>query len=119
LEKSEADTDNVTSGDVKYHLGYLNKKTINGKDIYVRMLPNPSHLEAVDPLVYGSVRAIQELIQDKSRTKALGVVIHGDAAVSGQGVVYEALQMQELVDYTPGGIIHIVMNNQIGFTTNP
>ena len=83
------------------------------------MLPNPSHLEAVDPLVYGSTRAIQELIKDKNREKVIGVLIHGDAALAGQGIVYESLQLQDLVDYTTGGIIHIVMNNQVGFTTNP
>jgi 2-oxoglutarate dehydrogenase E1 component len=83
------------------------------------MLPNPSHLEAVDPLVYGSVRAIQELTKDKNKQKTLGVLIHGDAAVAGQGIVYESLEMQDLVDYSTGGIIHIVTNNQVGFTTNP
>lgn len=83
------------------------------------MLPNPSHLEAVDPLVYGTTRAIQEHMKDKDRTKAMGVLIHGDAAVAGQGIVYESIQLQDLVDYTTGGIIHIVMNNQVGFTTNP
>jgi 2-oxoglutarate dehydrogenase complex dehydrogenase (E1) component-like enzyme len=81
-------TNTVASGDVKYHLGYLNRKNYKGNNIYLSMLPNPSHLEAVDPLVYGSVRAIQELMKDKTRSKAMGVLIHGDAAVTGQGVVY-------------------------------
>jgi 2-oxoglutarate dehydrogenase E1 component len=79
------------SGDVKYHLGVISKKQHKGKDIYLSMLPNPSHLEAVDPLVYGSTRAIQELFKDKDRSKSMGVVIHGDAALAGQGVVYESL----------------------------
>jgi 2-oxoglutarate dehydrogenase E1 component len=118
LEKSEPDT-NVTSGDVKYHLGYLNRKQFGENKIYLNMLPNPSHLEAVDPLVYGTTRAIQEYMKDKDRSKAMGVVVHGDAALAGQGIVYESLQLQDLVDYTTGGVIHIVMNNQVGFTTNP
>jgi 2-oxoglutarate dehydrogenase E1 component len=100
-------------------LGYLSKKVHKGNNIYLNMLPNPSHLEAVDPLVYGSTRAIQESIKDKNREKVIGVLIHGDAALAGQGIVYESLQLQDLVDYTTGGIIHIVMNNQVGFTTNP
>jgi 2-oxoglutarate dehydrogenase E1 component len=87
LELSDPDV-NVASGDVKYHLGYLNRKNFKGNQIYLRMLPNPSHLEAVDPLVYGSVRAIQEFLKDESRTKAMGVLIHGDAAITGQGSVY-------------------------------
>jgi len=118
LEKVEPDA-NVTSGDVKYHLGYLNKKNHQGNEIYLNMLPNPSHLEAVDPLVYGTTRAIQEHMKDSTRSKAMGVLVHGDAAVAGQGIVYESLQLQDLVDYTTGGVIHIVMNNQVGFTTNP
>lgn len=118
LEKVEPDA-NVTSGDVKYHLGYLNKKNHKGNEIYLNMLPNPSHLEAVDPLVYGTTRAIQEHMKDNTRSKAMGVLVHGDAAVAGQGIVYESLQLQDLVDYTTGGVIHIVMNNQVGFTTNP
>ena len=87
MEKSEPDA-NVTSGDVKYHLGYLNRKTIKGNQIYMNMLPNPSHLEAVDPLVYGTTRAIQEHMKDNSRSKAMGVLVHGDAALAGQGIVY-------------------------------
>ena len=83
------------------------------------MLPNPSHLEAVNPLVYGSTRAVQELVKDTDKSRTLGVLIHGDAAVAGQGIVYESLEMQDLVDYSTGGVIHIVMNNQVGFTTNP
>ncbi len=83
------------------------------------MLPNPSHLETVNPLVYGSVRAIMEATNDHSGSETVGVLIHGDAAMSGQGIMYEAAQIQDLKDYSPKGIIHIVMNNQIGFTTGP
>jgi 2-oxoglutarate dehydrogenase E1 component len=83
------------------------------------MLPNPSHLETVDPLVYGTVRALMEAGGDLAGNENVGVLVHGDAALSGQGIVYESAEMQDLKDYTPKGIIHIVMNNQIGFTTNP
>lgn len=107
------------SGDVKYHLGVTAVKEIDGKKVTFSIVPNPSHLEAVDPLVYGRVRAIQDKIDEKPFNKAVGIIIHGDAAVAGQGVVYESIEMQDLKDYTTGGIIHIVMNNQIGFTTDP
>ncbi len=83
------------------------------------MLPNPSHLETVNPLVYGSVRAMMEATNDFAGNETVGVLIHGDAAMSGQGIMYESVEMQDLKDYTPRGIIHIVMNNQIGFTTGP
>ena len=83
------------------------------------MLANPSHLEAVNPLVYGQTRAIQEEIGDHKKEKVAGVLLHGDAAITGQGIVYESIEMHDLKDYSTGGIVHIVMNNQIGFTTNP
>lgn len=83
------------------------------------MVPNPSHLEAVNPVVYGSVRAMMEAYNDHDGDRTIGVLIHGDAAIVGQGIVYECVEMQDLKNYTPKGIIHIVMNNQIGFTTNP
>lgn len=106
------------SGDVKYHLGVTAVKNIEGKKVTFSIVPNPSHLEAVDPLVYGRVRAIQDSIAENPLKKAVGIIIHGDAAVAGQGVVYESMEMQDLKDYTTGGVIHIVMNNQIGFTTD-
>lgn len=94
------------------------EKKIAGKKVLFSIVPNPSHLEAVNPLVYGRVRAIQDIIPEDAQRKAVAVIIHGDAAVAGQGIVYESLEMQDLKDYTTGGVIHIVMNNQIGFTTD-
>ena len=88
FQKSDVGSNAEYSGDAKYHLGFLNRKNYKGQQIYLRMFPNPSHLEAVDPLVYGSVRAIQEELKDKSHTKVMGVLLHGDAAFTGQGIVY-------------------------------
>lgn len=105
-------------GDVKYHLGYSSHIQVNGKKIYVKLAPNPSHLEAVDPVVLGYTRA---QIDDEYRgdsTKAIPILIHGDAAVAGQGVVYECIQMSLLDGYGTGGTIHFVINNQVGFTTD-
>lgn len=119
LEKSGEENLEEYSGDVKYHLGYTVTKNYNGNDITLTMLPNPSHLETVNPLVYGSIRAMMEAAGDLAGNESVGVLIHGDAAIAGQGIVYESAEMQDLKDYTPKGIIHIVMNNQIGFTTNP
>lgn len=106
-------------GDVKYHLGYSSHiETTAGKKIYLKLAPNPSHLEAVDPVVLGYVRA---QIDDEYRgdmSKAIPVLIHGDAAVAGQGIVYECTQMSLLEGYKTGGTIHIVINNQVGFTTD-
>lgn len=106
-------------GDVKYHLGYSSQfDTTAGKQIYLKLAPNPSHLEAVDPVVLGYARA---QIDDEYRgdmTKAIPVLIHGDAAVAGQGVVYECVQMSLLEGYKTGGTIHFVINNQVGFTTD-
>ncbi|CAD8143405.1 unnamed protein product [Paramecium octaurelia] len=107
------------SGDVKYHLGSVHNVQFGEKKLRLEMLPNPSHLETVDPCVYGKVRAIQDYHKDRNGDKAFGVLIHGDAAVAGQGIVYESLQMADLEGYKSGGIIHIVSNNQIGFTTVP
>lgn len=108
------------AGDVKYHLGVTAvKETEGGKKVTFSIVPNPSHLEAVNPLVYGRVRAIQDSYPEKGPNNAVAVLIHGDAAIAGQGVVYESIEMQDLKDYTTGGVIHIVMNNQIGFTTDP
>ena len=106
-------------GDVKYHLGYSSYvDTTSGKKIYLKLAPNPSHLEAVNPVVLGYTRA---QIDDEYRgdfKKAIPVLIHGDAAVAGQGIVYECTQMSELEGYTSGGTIHFVINNQVGFTTD-
>jgi len=106
--------------DVKYHLGYSNiVKTSSGKDVKLSLAFNPSHLEAVDPVIVGSVRARQRMFQDQERSKFMPIAIHGDAAFAGQGVVAETFNMMNLDGYTIGGTFHIVINNQIGFTTLP
>ena len=108
------------SGDVKYHLGYSNDyETSSGNTIRVTMAFNPSHLEAVNPVVLGRARARQDDISDDPKKKVVPLLIHGDAAVAGQGVVAEVLQMSGLDGYQTGGTIHVVTNNQIGFTTSP
>ena len=108
------------SGDVKYHLGASGKyKTRNGKIISVSLASNPSHLEWVNPVVEGIVRAKQTRLGDKERRKVMPVLIHGDAAFSGQGVVAETLNLSQLKGYRTGGTIHLIINNQIGFTTTP
>lgn len=109
------------SGDVKYHKGFSAElKMAQSKKLKVDLSPNPSHLESVDPVVEGMVRAKQTLLDDEERReKVLPILIHGDAALTGQGVVYETLQMYQLKGYTTGGTLHLVINNQIGFTTFP
>jgi 2-oxoglutarate dehydrogenase E1 component len=108
------------SGDVKYHLGYSSDiRTQSGEPLHLSLTPNPSHLEAVSPVVEGRVRAKQDRIGDSEGRHVLPVLIHGDAAFSGQGVVSETLQLSELDGYQTGGTIHLVVNNQIGFTTQP
>ncbi len=109
------------SGDVKYHLGAVGKykHPETGKELSVTLAPNPSHLEAVNPVVEGMARARIEEIGDKSFSKVLPIVIHGDAAVAGLGIVQETLNLANLRGYTAGGTIHITINNQIGFTTVP
>ena len=108
------------SGDVKYHLGATGvRKRANGKEIVVSVSPNPSHLEAVDPVVEGIVRPKQDRLGDTLRERVIPVLIHGDAAFSGQGVVAETLNLSQLDGYSTGGTIHLVINNQIGFTTLP
>jgi 2-oxoglutarate dehydrogenase E1 component len=105
-------------GDVKYHLGYsTDVVTSNGKNVHLSLTPNPSHLEAVDPLVQGIVRAKIDT-QNGSEDEIASILIHGDAAVAAQGIVYEVVQMSLLDGYRTGGTIHLVINNQIGFTTN-
>jgi 2-oxoglutarate dehydrogenase E1 component len=112
-------TDAVFSGDVKYHLGSTNYiKTQNGKDIKINLAPNPSHLETVNPIVEGITRAKADADYNNDYSKILPILIHGDAAIAGQGIVYEVVQMMTLDGYKTGGTIHIVTNNQIGFTTN-
>ncbi|MFO1519664.1 MAG: 2-oxoglutarate dehydrogenase E1 component [bacterium] len=111
---------NVGDGDVKYHMGFSHTvETPHGKTVHLSLLPNPSHLEAVDPVLTGVARAKQKLKGDRDRTKTLAVLLHGDASFAGQGVVYELLNMSQLKGYTIGGTIHVVLNNQIGFTTTP
>ena len=107
------------SGDVKYHLGFQSDITTpSGKTINVQLTPNPSHLEAVNPVVEGFARAKADTLYNKEYHKVLPILIHGDAAVAGQGVGYELLQMSKLPGYYTGGTIHYVINNQIGFTTD-
>ncbi len=108
------------SGDVKYHLGASGTfKTTRGKDVLVSVAFNPSHLEAVDPVVEGIVRPKQDRLGDTERDRVIPILIHGDAAFAGQGVVAETLNLSQLDGYTTGGTLHLVINNQIGFTTNP
>ncbi|MBC99467.1 MAG: 2-oxoglutarate dehydrogenase E1 component [Halobacteriovoraceae bacterium] len=106
-------------GDVKYHLGFTNiSEAAGGQEVYLKILPNPSHLEAVAPVVNGYCRSQIDIEYKGDESRILPIVIHGDAAVAGQGVVYESLQMSELDGYRNGGSIHFVINNQIGFTTD-
>ena len=107
------------SGDVKYHMGYGSElETPDGKTIHLKLMPNPSHLEAVDPVVVGFSRAKADVMFDSNFDDILPILIHGDASVAGQGIVYEVLQMSKLEGYYTGGTIHFVINNQIGFTTD-
>ena len=106
-------------GDVKYHLGYSSKHiSPNGSEISLKLAPNPSHLEAVNPLVEGFCRATADAHYAGDCSKVLPILIHGDAAVAGQGIVYEVTQMAKLKGYSTGGTIHFVINNQVGFTTD-
>jgi 2-oxoglutarate dehydrogenase E1 component len=109
------------SGDVKYHKGFSSvTETIHGKKANIFLTPNPSHLESVDPVVEGIVRAkLVKKNDEEKKEKALPILVHGDAAVAGQGVVYETMQMYKLDGYSTGGTVHLVINNQIGFTTFP
>ena len=107
------------SGDVKYHMGYgSDVQTIDGQQVHLKLMPNPSHLEAVDPVVIGFARAKADVLYSSDFDKILPILIHGDASVAGQGIVYEVLQMSNLRGYYTGGTIHFVINNQIGFTTD-
>ena len=108
------------SGDVKYHLGTSTDVEIAGRMVHLSLQPNPSHLEAVDPVVAGKVRARQDIAGDtRGRHSVMGILMHGDAAFAGQGLVYETLAMSQLIGYRTGGTVHVVVNNQIGFTTVP
>lgn len=107
------------SGDVKYHMGYGSEvKTLSDKTIHLKLMPNPSHLEAVNPVVVGFSRAKADVMYHSDFDKILPILIHGDASIAGQGIVYEVLQMSYLKGYYTGGTIHFVINNQIGFTTD-
>ncbi len=118
FEGKEFDADGAFDGDVKYHQGYTSSTTTkDGKEVGLTLAPNPSHLEAVDPVVQGIARAKLDT-HFKDENKVCPVMIHGDAAVAGQGIVYEVIQMALLDGYRAGGTIHIVVNNQVGFTTN-
>lgn len=109
----------IFDGDVKYHLGWTSKRKLeSGKEINLNIAPNPSHLETVGAIVEGIVRAKQDRKYKDNIEKVLPIIVHGDAAIAGQGVVYEVVQMANLEGYKTGGTIHIVVNNQIGFTTN-
>ena len=107
------------SGDVKYHMGYSSEVTTSSnKNVHLKLMQNPSHLEAVDPVVLGFARAKADVLYQNDFSKVLPILIHGDASVAGQGIVYEILQMCNLNGYHTGGTIHFVINNQIGFTTD-
>ena len=107
------------SGDVKYHMGASADRDFDDAGVHLSLAPNPSHLEIVDPVVVGRVRAKQQQRGDHDRTQVLGILLHGDAAFAGQGVVAETFAFSALRGYRTGGTIHIIINNQIGFTTSP
>ena len=107
------------AGDVKYHLGASSNREFDGNSVHVSLTDNPSHLEAVNPVVLGQTRAKQFFHKDKERNKVIPILIHGDAAFAGQGVVAECFAMSGLPGHNTGGTIHIIVNNQIGFTTSP
>ncbi|MCX6230722.1 MAG: 2-oxoglutarate dehydrogenase E1 component [Bacteroidetes bacterium] len=118
FEGKEYDDDTIM-GDVKYHLGFTSHTiTKSGENVKLTLSPNPSHLEAVNPVVEGIVRARIDLDYEGDNSKIVPILMHGDASLAGQGIVYEVLQMSELAGYKTGGTIHLVINNQIGFTTN-
>lgn len=119
FDGKQFDSDESFDGDVKYHLGFsTDVETISGNTVHLTLAPNPSHLEAVDPVVQGISRAKLDSYLEGDENSIIPVAIHGDAAVAGQGIVYEVVQMAQLDGYRNGGTIHIVVNNQVGFTTN-
>lgn len=114
------DGEYMGSGDVKYHLGTsYNRPTIGGKMVHLSLMANPSHLEAVNTAVLGKTRAKQLLSDDDGRHRHMAILLHGDGAFSGQGIVYETLDMSGLPDYAVGGTVHLIVNNQVAFTTDP
>ena len=115
----EMDGSEDGAGDVKYHLGASSDREFDGNSVHVSLTDNPSHLEAVNPVVLGQTRAKQFFHKDKERKKVIPILIHGDAAFAGQGVVAECFAMSGLPGHNTGGTIHIIVNNQIGFTTSP
>lgn len=111
---------NVGDGDVKYHMGFSqDRQSTQGHKVHLSLMANPSHLEAICPVLVGVARAKQKLKGDLRRNRTLPVLLHGDAAFAGQGVIYETLNLSDLAGYTVGGTVHIIVNNQVGFTTNP
>src|ERR1700761_321102 len=119
FEGKNYDEEAGIGGDVKYHLGYsTDVVTKGGKNVHLSLCPNPSHLEAVDPVVEGLTRSKIDFKYNGDHSKIAPILIHGDASIAGQGIVYEVLQMEKLDGYRTGGTVHIVINNQIGFTTN-
>ncbi|MGH6990390.1 MAG: 2-oxoglutarate dehydrogenase E1 component [Stellaceae bacterium] len=120
FQGNPANPDDVQgSGDVKYHLGTSTDREFDGNNVHLSLTANPSHLEVVNPVVLGKVRAKQRQRGDRNRTEVIGLLIHGDAAFAGQGLVGETLELSELKGYRTGGTIHFIINNQIGFTTMP
>ncbi|MEO9004931.1 MAG: thiamine pyrophosphate-dependent enzyme, partial [Ginsengibacter sp.] len=119
FEASAKPDSTMGSGDVKYHKGYSSDiETPSGKIIHLKLAPNPSHLEAVDPVVLGFARSKADVAYNSDYDKILPILIHGDSSLPGQGIVYETLQMSGLQGYSTGGTLHFIINNQIGFTTD-
>lgn len=107
----------LDSGDVPYHQGTsYDRPSLSGSMLHLSLLANPSHLEAVDPVVLGKTRAKQYYSGDANRSKNLSILLHGDGSFSGQGLVYESFHLSDLADYTVGGTVHLVINNQVGFS---
>jgi len=120
FEGTSTSLDFLGDGDVKYHLGYrCDRPYSNGKSVKLSLQPNPSHLEFVNPVIEGIVRAKQTIANDTERTKYVPILLHGDAAFVGQGVVQETLLLSELPGFRTGGTVHVIINNQVGFTTSP
>ena len=120
FEETNLPTDHEGDGDVKYHLGYSSSRSLaSGRKVKVSLLPNPSHLELIDPIQQGIVRCQQEVVGDKDRTRVVPITIHGDASFTGQGIIPETLNLSELSGFRTGGTIHVIVNNQVGFTTPP
>lgn len=120
IEDVEDEDTWVASGDVKYHLGTSYTRTYeDGRELHTALLANPSHLEAADPVTIGRTRARMQMKGDKTGEKCMAILIHGDAAFAGQGVVYETMQLSQLENYQTGGTLHVIANNQVGFTTDP